>query len=244
MIRFQCQCGRFLDVGDQFAGKQVRCPSCQQVARVPLATSPVAPTIPAAVPAAAPIAFEGTGLPPMTQRDLTHERHLRALAFWNILFGGLILVGGICGMAGFGFAASGGAGPMAAAMGVLLVVNLVLGGGMFAVGYCLWKYQGWARWTMIFLCALNVLRSLRGLGHSAGVFELLFWLAWAGAVLWALVSPSAATICSPGYRALVAQSPHERVAFWTSPFFWVPLVLLALGCGLMALVVGSIGFMR
>lgn len=48
----QCQCGKRLDVPAEFAGKNVRCPSCQQAVSVPadLPVASVAPTAPFAPP--------------------------------------------------------------------------------------------------------------------------------------------------------------------------------------------------
>ena len=45
-VEFKCQsCGRNLRVGDEFAGKQVRCPGCRQVVTVPTQQAPAAPPV-------------------------------------------------------------------------------------------------------------------------------------------------------------------------------------------------------
>lgn len=240
MIRFQCQCGRLLDVADEYAGKQVRCPSCQQVAVAPAAPAP--PAIPAAVPA--PGAFVGTGLPPLTQRDLGHERHIRAISFWDRLAGILMLIGGLCGIAGTGFLASKGGGAATAMAGGFTVVYLFLGAAFYAVGHYLWHYHNWARWTQIFLCALQVLNSLQSLRQPGGVIAVIISLAWTGAMLWALLSANAVAICSPSYRDLVQRTPHERVTWWTSPFFYLPFVAVGALCLGGLLIGGVVGMGR
>jgi hypothetical protein len=42
-LNFTCECGRLLEVGDELAGKRVRCPACQRIV-----TAPEAPPIPEA----------------------------------------------------------------------------------------------------------------------------------------------------------------------------------------------------
>ncbi len=74
MIEFNCSfCGKSLQVADQYAGKQARCPGCNQVVRVP----EVSVAEPAA-PAAAPGGAQGYGTPyarqPMPKRKAGKER--------------------------------------------------------------------------------------------------------------------------------------------------------------------------
>jgi hypothetical protein len=64
-IRFTCSCGRYFKVGDEYAGKRAKCPSCQQVLTIPAeseaaeAPAEVSPGAPAEEAAGAP-AREGS----------------------------------------------------------------------------------------------------------------------------------------------------------------------------------------
>ena len=49
-IQITCQCGKSLNVKDQFAGKAVKCPSCGSGIRVPGGQASAAPSAPAAQP--------------------------------------------------------------------------------------------------------------------------------------------------------------------------------------------------
>lgn len=46
-IRFQCACGQTLEVAEQFAGKQARCPKCAALLRIPLQTVAIQQELPA-----------------------------------------------------------------------------------------------------------------------------------------------------------------------------------------------------
>lgn len=55
IIRFPCpQCQRVLKVGDQFSGRQSKCPGCQSPVTVPAESDPSIPEAPTAVASAAP----------------------------------------------------------------------------------------------------------------------------------------------------------------------------------------------
>ena len=78
MIEFNCaSCGKSLQVDDQYAGKQARCPGCNQVVRVP-EVSVAEPAAPAPAPAPAPGGAQGYGMPyarqPMPKRKAEKKR--------------------------------------------------------------------------------------------------------------------------------------------------------------------------
>src|SRR5438094_653008 len=54
-------------------------------------------------------------------------------------------------------------------------------------------------------------------------------IAWALAQMWALFRERSTRICTPDYRALVAQTPQLRVPTTGSPFFWIPFIFMLLG---------------
>jgi hypothetical protein len=70
------------------------------------------------------------------------------------------------------------------------------------------------------------------------------WAPWSGlafgsAHLWAFFNRRGVAIRQSQYLERVAASPHLKVPTFSSPFFWIPLILvgLALGIVLLALVV-------
>jgi hypothetical protein len=54
-ITFSCACGQQLEMADEYAGQQARCPSCQAVVAVP-SGAPAPPPLPPAVPPKARLA--------------------------------------------------------------------------------------------------------------------------------------------------------------------------------------------
>lgn len=157
------------------------------------------------------------------RRDPDWERHLRAIAFWDLL-GGVI---GVCAWSLLAVLASvGGAEAlMAAAVPLTLSVLTV------ALGYFLWTYNGTARLVHMALAGLQVawgLYQMIGL-PGLGKVVMLVWIAFPAAVLVVLLNVSSATICTPVYQGLVARTPDVRVRWWTSPLFTIPLLVLAVG---------------
>lgn len=55
-ITFSCACGQQLEMADEYAGRQARCPACRAVVTVPSATAPVPPPLPTAAPPKARLA--------------------------------------------------------------------------------------------------------------------------------------------------------------------------------------------
>ena len=61
-ILVSCQCGKKLNVKDQFAGKAIKCPGCATTLKVPAAgAAPAAPAAPTQAPSPAPAAPAGPG---------------------------------------------------------------------------------------------------------------------------------------------------------------------------------------
>jgi hypothetical protein len=72
-ITFSCACGQTLEMADEYAGKQARCPSCQAVVTVPSAVPP--PPLPPAAPPKARLA----------EADPTDDDHAAGAASLNPL---------------------------------------------------------------------------------------------------------------------------------------------------------------
>lgn len=68
-ISFPCPCGKTLQVGDDFAGKRVRCPACRAVATAPPAAAPVPAAPPAPPPAEEDPGFDVVDEPPAEDHD-------------------------------------------------------------------------------------------------------------------------------------------------------------------------------
>jgi hypothetical protein len=170
------------------------------------------------------------------------------------------VAGAIIAMAGIGMASSGrGRGSDAAAVGMGVMLFLVLlGGGLcvliYLLGHHLAKYSNAARIIAAVLTILGILATVcNGLGTMAGVAGAGRGDAPAGAMMimllvvllqgayyvaqaWALLNSRSGAICTDQYKSLVAQTPSEQPPTYSSPFFWIPLVLLVLGC-----LIGALG---
>ena len=88
MIPVTCACGATMNVQDDTAGKQCKCPKCGAICQIPAATPEIiAPATPTPAPApAAPVASKRPG-------------GLTALAVLNFVFGGLAILIGLGGIA-------------------------------------------------------------------------------------------------------------------------------------------------
>lgn len=93
-IQFECECGETLEVGEEFAGKRGRCPSCKAIVRVPeIAPEPLElKDYMAGAPEEGQVAQEvGTGLPGEVdqEEEQVEGRHAEDLAqsatgsFWG-----------------------------------------------------------------------------------------------------------------------------------------------------------------
>lgn len=76
-ITFSCACGQQLEMADEYAGKQARCPSCQAVVTVPSA-APAPPPLPTAAPPKARLADSDV-------TDVTDDDHGAGAASLNPL---------------------------------------------------------------------------------------------------------------------------------------------------------------
>jgi len=170
-------------------------------------------------------------------RHLVFEAHIMALGVWQRVTGVLMGVFGGIGLLAMlvmvvGGGGRGGAGGRAAFGAVMIVV---IGAVFFAfaaifyfLGSGLMKYKPWARIVMTILLVLNLLQNLPGmfLGGISFVVSGLGML-YVGAQLWALFNSRASEIFSPAYAA-AAQANPVQIAWWRSPFFWLPFVFVGL----------------
>lgn len=160
------------------------------------------------------------------RRDTDWERHVRAIALWPmisgvlgfvaILIGSLVLLGAQTPLAWVALAFLG----MSASSGLQL-----------AYGYFLWTYHDVARLLHLVVNGLLTGLGLVSLVSTPGMLlkaMILLQLAWPAAMFVVLLDPRAATICSASYRTLVARTPRVTVGWWSSPFFYLPIVLVAL----------------
>lgn len=222
------ECGQCGKRGRVSAGaRRVRCTGCGESLSVERAPSPAV---------ARPVAREsdrdarrrdapGRDAPGRDApgRDaVDHERHVRAIAVWYRIIGLLLIVATLLVGAPAFF---GGGAALALALPAMLVAGL--GAGHVALGQGLFTYRPWARVVALALLALGSLATLANLAQGQ-VLGGLIGLAWNGAVAWALACPAGVTIFTPAYALAVERTPDARVAWWTSPFFFLPAALLGL----------------
>jgi len=169
-------------------------------------------------------------------RYLDFEAHIAAIGVWQRITGVLMVVFGAIGLLAMlvMVASKGGAGGGGqAAVGLVLLVvfgAIFLGFAalFYFIGSGLMKYKGWARIVMTILLALNLLQNLPGLFlGGVNLIVAMGGLLYGGAQLWALYNSKAKAIFSPGYAAAAEANPG-LVAWWRSPFFWLPFVMVGL----------------
>jgi hypothetical protein len=95
MIQVTCTCGATMQVQDDTAGKQCKCPKCGAICQIPAAPEIVAPTAPTPAPAPAAPAAPSVAAPVASKRP----GGLTALAVLNFVFGGLAILFGLGGIA-------------------------------------------------------------------------------------------------------------------------------------------------
>lgn len=169
-------------------------------------------------------AVSDTGMKkPPAGRDVRQEEHLRAIAVWQ-------RIGGLLGLIGSGLMLVMGVASGAGAGAVILPLFLgAVAAAALAVGQGLWDYRAWGRWAVTALQGLPLLGGAFALLSGSGVLGPLVQIGWAAAIVAALLSERTSAICTDGYRARVERSPQVTIAWWTSPFFFVPAALLVLG---------------
>lgn len=203
---------------------------------------------------------------PMGKRDLDMERHLRAIAIWYRINGVLLFVACACfiiaAVVGISQTSGRGRGGEAGIVAGVMMVMVVICGGIglltYLLGHYLAKYSNGARITTGVLAILgmvgsacNLLSSLAQLGGAgrAGAPEgavllgvlvmVVLWIAIYGGICWAVFNGRSAAICTEQYRALVARTPSQQPSTYSSVFFWGPFVMMALGCGLIAMMAAA-----
>ena len=244
-IRLNCSgCGNKARVPATYAGRRLRCTKCAQELRVPGGApeeargerrqerrSPARDQRARATTARrAPVEDRNPYAPPRAKvepkgnsmvrgrredsrnRDMSAEAHVHAVAIWTRVQG---LILGLLGLGFLGMGLMGGkaimfAGPMA----------LVIGGlGVFLVwqGLALRRYQNWARWVSAVFIGLSLLMTIANVVTTGQVLGNVLGLAWQGANVWAL------------FGARANRSDGSGVAWWSSPFFYLPVGLTLLG---------------
>lgn len=244
-IRLNCSgCGTKARVPAKYAGRRVRCTNCQQSLRVPggLPEAREEPQFQAqarATTARRPRARRVDSnpyAPPSAKvesrpsretrgRDLAAEGHIQAIAVWGLIQASLV---GLAGLVMFGLGAASG-------QPVALVGAVVLAIGAFFIwqGLALKRYQNWARWVTGVILGLGMLGGVASVVMTSDVIGNVIGLSWQAANLWALFGLRANRVFSPSSR-----SDGRGVAWWASPFFYLPFVLLGLGLLLVLVAIG------
>jgi hypothetical protein len=210
-LRLVCACGRGLRARARSAGKTLRCPSCAQPVAVPTSFDDEPPPTPIGTP------VEETPPPPplidlrrtpAAPRDLRHEAHVRAIALWWFIVAAPfpLLFLSICRNLD---------GRNGASAFFVFVLGFVLCAGVTALfsglGVGLWRRREWARIGTMLVTGL--------IGTS------VLTAPWVVGVLWALYGEAGARLFSAEYSS----ETDERVAWWDSPFFYLPIIV-ALTC--------------
>lgn len=256
-----CPCGARIKSPAKLRGKRVRCPRCAAPVPVPAADPPAedaavcpkcgrvggiryfertrkrrcrycafSPDEPADAP------MREAPADPDSRRDLRHESHIRAVAFWTIAGGllamagaALLLVAGNRAFRGMGLTLD----QRATVHAVTVGVGLLFGGGGIFIGFGLWGLHAWARVLYGLLGGVGVI--LQGLGLAAiltgpapdagrisvGALQII----WGIACLWVVLGGGSAALFNDGYREYVARG-NSVAAWWSSPFFYLPWVAI------------------
>jgi hypothetical protein len=154
------------------------------------------------------------------RRDLAMEGHLRATAFWyragGLVGGGLLVLGLLRGET---------------VDGSLLqsILFAAVCAGAFLLGQGLAGLNGGARVIAGLLTLLSFAGEVIGIvrGHGGGLIGTAISLAWSAAYLWLFFSTRSRNVTSAAYRLMVRQNPSPRPRILASPFFWLPLVGIA-----------------
>ncbi len=184
---------------------------------------------------------------PSSSRDLDYERHVVAIGIWirilAVFVVALTTVGVLVTLlqlsAVTAMAPDAAVGTTAAAGIVFIIFGAIvaLAAGIYAVGHGVARYREWAR--PLAAAALGAYAAyLAGvaweLPSALVILDVALSLVW---LVPATILLIGGTIFDARYQAVVAETPHERVRWASSPFFWGPFVILAI-----QLVAGVIGF--
>jgi hypothetical protein len=209
-----------------------------------------------------PTAFSGVGdivesTPDSDYRDLAMEGHLKALALWYRIGGGIAFFFGLWMIIAGGGSSSHGSGLGRALGEVAFVIGIVIvlaSAGGFVLGHFLGRFANGARITAGVFGAIGMASQLLNtcVGTFAGrrgpnvaaLFSGVLSLGWSAAILWVLFNNRSSEICTPRYRELIARTPDMKPRTFQSPFFWVPLIIIGLGVGCGLIAVASLSSMR
>jgi hypothetical protein len=198
------------------------------------------------------------------QRDLHMEAHLRGLSIFYrgaavlvLLLFVIILAGiGSMGLLGGGGGLGGLGGVMAAGMGVVTGIALVVCTGWFVLNHFVARFSNAARIvTGVFVALSLALQTISVVmvlfaprpefpsyygyersyyhydsGPSVGwaLIKFILFVAWTTGVLWVLFSRRTAKMCTEQYRDMVAKTPEVQAPWYKSPFFVVPTGLITM----------------
>jgi hypothetical protein len=150
------------------------------------------------------------------REHIGHEASVKSLGLLHYLSAFLVLIGS-CGLLFMGFKGQLQGGVAGSWLLIALgVVYLLLGALHLALGIGLTRLQTWARWTDAALISLSLMMVILGMVAAAltGQYPVLIGYSLgsliAGYMLYLLVSPKSATIFAPGYKAIIAQTPHIK----------------------------------
>ena len=147
---------------------------------------------------------------------ITHETSIKALGALHLI-GALVGFSWLIAYAGFGIQHAGGG--MDAILSIVpLLILLFFTSINLALGIGLRGLRLWARWIDVALIGFALLSNLLSVILAAiwglGEFELGVPLASSiipGYILYLLLSPRATAIFSPGYRDIIARTPHVKM---------------------------------
>ena len=175
------------------------------------------------------------------RKYLNHETAIRSIGTLQYLGSVLMIVGGGA-MLWVVLAGNGVRDPM--------LTRFMIGGGLayiaFGVlGWCLARglrgLRGWARWTVIVMTTLSLIytavislfMSRQPAGPAAGAVVFLISALVPGYILYLLVSSKGAMVFTPGYRAIVAQTPYikYKTSLLVKILLWAFLALFLFAVG-------------
>ena len=172
-------------------------------------------------------------------RHLATEAHLLAMGLWSrigglflLAMGGLFVVLALFSGFMYRLGSHGAEAGMMAASGALVGLIGIL---VYSLGTSLQRFSNAARlvagalqflWLVLILLQA-VLMSSHPMG-AAGLLGPVFNLIYLGAMVAVLFSGRAAEVCSPAYQDELARTPYTKASVYSSPFFWIPLIPLAL----------------